>query len=275
MRVYLVALLVVSFYSHAQSQPDSIYTYNSVILGKVKEVGHDDVTYLMQGEDVAYKLYKRQILSITFANGRRETFNKRVIINKVSSYKDWDQVTVANLPVEVAGMVRIATVFTKATGGTTFSSVTKTQERAFKKMKQAAALLGGNVVLINNQAVEGNVYGERTTRTQLTGTIYRSLPFDTTGISKNISNRTFVATQRTVLGVNGVQASSVYLSNNPKFKAGNFRASDYQNGLLYVSLDIDEPVNRFIVSHHEPGRIVLAYTHKSRFVEIVFVQAKE
>ena len=74
---------------------------------------------------------------------------------------EWKSVTVTNIPEEIGGMIKIDRFSVKATGATVYSSVTGTQDRAFQKLKQAAAMLGGNVVLVNDQSVEGNVYSEK------------------------------------------------------------------------------------------------------------------
>jgi hypothetical protein len=43
--------------SQAQEKIDTIYTFNKTILGRVKEVGHQDVLYTLPNEDVIYKVY--------------------------------------------------------------------------------------------------------------------------------------------------------------------------------------------------------------------------
>lgn len=267
--------ILISTFTLAQEKLDSIYTHNKVITGKVKEIGHEDITYTLQDEAVIYRIYKRNLLSITFSNGRKEIFNTRASLNEVNEFKDWDKVNITSVSGEVAGMIRVATVSTKATGATVYSSVTNTQDRAFKKMKQAAALLGGNIVLLSNQSVEGNVYGQRTTRTQLTGTIFRSLPLDTTGIAKNLSNKTFVAVQQTEMKVNSAEATNIYLYQPPKFKIGAFKAN-YRGGILYVNLKIPgHRASEYMVTGHQPGKVILAYTRKSRFVEIILQAEKK
>lgn len=253
----------------AQTPPDTIYTYNKAIPAHVKEIGHTDIVYSLPGEVVTYRLYKRNVLSITFGNGRREVINTRASLNPIRSFWDWDNVVITSQPDEVAGMVRIADVSTKATGATTYSSVTKTQARAFKKMKQAAALLGGNLVLLNNQSVEGNVYGERTTRTQLTGTIYRAIPLDTTGISANLSNKKFVAVQKLRLGANSAEVSTNMVSPS-KFRTATFKPTRCSNGICYFQALTNEPVTEFMIVQHSAGSVTLAYKYESRFVQIAF-----
>jgi hypothetical protein len=254
----------------AQDRIDSIYTFTKLIVGKVKEVGHQDVLYTLPNEDVVYRIYKRAVLSITFSSGRKEIFNEKKDLLAVKTSKDWEKVELTTNPSEVEGLIKIDMVSVKATGATVYSSVTNTQDRAYRKMKHAAALMGGNVVLLNNQSVEGNVYSERTTRTQLTGTIYCSIPKDTLGLFSNILNKDFILVQKKSMGVNSSEPS-VDLGEYPmRIRLSGKEIFEFKNGLIYLTFDLQQEVKKFMVTFHGKDSFALAYQHKSRFVELIF-----
>lgn len=258
----------------AQSSADTIFTYNKKIVARVREIGPQEISYSLPNEDVVYKMYRRAVLSITFSNGRKEVFNEEKNFEPLKRSDDWKKVTLTSIPEETNGMIRIDMVSVKASGATVYSSVTGTQDRAFQKLKQAAAILGGNVVLINDQSVEGNIYGERTTRTQLTGTIYRSMPMDTTGLFKCIVNHTFATSERKTLAVNS-SAPFTTLISSKRLQSRNLKSFEYQDGILYWNANLNEAVSKFIVTYYSVSKLIIAYHSKSRFVEITLVRVAD
>lgn len=272
MRIFFVVFLVfVSSFSTAQDRVDTIYTFTKPIVGKVKEVGHQDILYTLPNEDVVYRIYKRAVLSITFSSGRKEIFNERKDLIQVRTSKDWEKVELTTNPSEVEGLIKIDMVSVKATGATVYSSVTNTQDRAYRKMKYAAAILGGNVVLMNNQSVEGNVYSERTTRTQLTGTIYCSMPKDTVGLFANLLNREFMVVQKKSMGVNSTEPTLDYLGDYlMRIRLSGKEIFEFKDGLVYLNFDLQQDVKKFILTYHGKESFAVAYQYKSRFVELIF-----
>jgi hypothetical protein len=269
--LFLLSFVVISNISLAQDRIDSIYTFTKLIVGKVKEVGHQDVLYTLPNEDVVYRIYKRAVLSITFSSGRKEIFNEKKDLLAVKTSKDWEKVELTTNPSEVEGLIKIDMVSVKATGATVYSSVTNTQDRAYRKMKHAAALMGGNVVLLNNQSVEGNVYSERTTRTQLTGTIYCSIPKDTLGLFSNILNKDFILVQKKSMGVNSTEPTLDYLGDYPmRIRLSGKEIFELKNGLIYLNFDLQQDVKKFILTYHGKESFAVAYQYKSRFVELIF-----
>jgi hypothetical protein len=256
-------------------QADTIYTFNKTIVGKVKEIGHQEVLYCLPNEDLVYRLRVRSVLSISFGNGRKEVFNERKNLNIVNTSENWEKVELTTNPDEVVGMNKLDFISVKATGATVYSSVTNTQDRAFRKMKQAAAIMGGNVVLLNNQSVEGAIYSERTTRTQLTGTIYLSFPKDTTGLVKNICYGDFVLASRKSMGVNNAAPSPDYLGELViRIRTGGKQHLDFSNGVYRISLPQHAaiPKGQGIITSHSPKQFIVGYHEKNRFYELVFVR---
>lgn len=259
--------------TYSQERLDTIYTMNKTIVGKVKEVGLQDISYWPPTEDVVYRVYKRAVLSITFSSGRKEVFNEAKNLQPLKDSNEWEKVAITYTPEEVAGLTKIDFVSVKASGATVYSSVTNTQNRAFLKMQQAAAILGGNIVLISNQAVEGNQYGQRTTRTQLTGIIYRSFAMDTAMLAQKIGGKSFGISSRKILTVNSAKAqeTSVY----PITKIESINDIELINGIIYLNANLGSDGKRFIVTRFDDSKLILAYRKKSRFVELTLKRIKQ
>jgi hypothetical protein len=78
---------------------------------------------------------------------------------------------------EVKGLFKVSDVSSKAKGTTTFSNQERVKERAFRKMKIEAAMMGANIIYVTDQRTEGNKQGSRyqtgsSTETSLTGVAY-------------------------------------------------------------------------------------------------------
>lgn len=258
---------------HAQEKLDTIYTINKTIIGKVREVG-DEISYSYSNEDVMYRIKKRTVLSITFSSGRKEVFNTQSLIYQpVKTSADWKQVSLSFIPEEAESMIRLGIVTTKASGITTFSNAVNVQNRAYEKLKQAAAILGGNLVLVNSQAIEGNVQGQRSSRTQLTATVYRSEPLDTAGIYKNLSDKNFAITEESSLGPNDLNPVKISQQGRvlKKFKVLNNLV--IRNGVPIVKMAI-QPAIEFMITSHDARGFTVAYQHKNKVVEIVFKRVR-
>jgi hypothetical protein len=114
------------------------------------------------------------------------------------------------------------------------------------------------------------VYSERTTRTQLTGTIYCSIPKDTLGLFSNILNKDFILVQKKSMGVNSSEPS-VDLGEYPmRIRLSGKEIFEFKNGLIYLTFDLQQEVKKFMVTFHGKDSFALAYQHKSRFVELIF-----
>ena len=76
--MFFVLAATFSLVSHAQNaQQDVILKLNGdEMVGKVTEINDDNVKFTYKGETLSYSVKKSDILKITFANGRVETYNK-------------------------------------------------------------------------------------------------------------------------------------------------------------------------------------------------------
>lgn len=155
-----------------------------------------------------------------------------------------------------------------------YSSVTNTQDRAFRKLKQAAAILGGNVVFIDNQSVEGNIYGAHHPHT----VNRHHLSFHANGhcgVVQRYCDGTFQPTTRKTLGSNNKEPQIPPVYPADKIIVSGLKSFEFSNGLLYFNREMNEGVSKFIVTHFDYKQLTFAYKDKSRFVEIIFGRVKK
>jgi len=268
-------MLTTTVVSYAQEKADTIYTFNKTIVGNVKEVGAE-VLYTLPHNEVVYRINRQFIGSIVFSSGRKEIFRGSKNIGQVKSHRDWGKVELTTNSEDVAGMIKIDWVSVKASGATSLSSVMNTQNRSFRKLKQAAAMLGGEKVFINNQTVEGNILFVRTTRTHLTGTIYRTIEVDTVGLARNIKGAKFNISDKTIMNVDTPQATVSFITEHREFEFP-YQNFEFRKGLVYLKVDIGEGggVKKYIVTFQSSSSIILGHHLDSRFIEVVLKRVKD
>ena len=129
--------------------------------------------------------------------------------------------------------------------------------------------MGGNVVLINNQAVEGNISGQRTTRTQLTSTIYRTAPLDTTGIFRNLIGKNFQIVEKTIMKPTHTEPTTQELLDQPSMVTMLSRELiSFRNGMPYINLTVRGEVREFVITYHGESGFIAANLHNSLVSEI-------
>jgi len=165
-----------SIYSlSAQTNGDKLYMHDSVKEVIVDEVGVNAIKYRHLNENTSYVISKHQVKKIEFASGRVEIFD--IPFKPVHSLHDYENVFITYNPQDVEGMQTKGEVYSKAVGVTVLSSINNVQNRAVKKIKKEAAMLGANVILIGDTYQRGNQYGNEytpanSTMTTLFGTAY-------------------------------------------------------------------------------------------------------
>jgi hypothetical protein len=278
--LYFILLSMLSVTAYTQGSMDTIFTYNSQVLGKVKEVTILEIAYSLPNEDVTYRIPKYVVLRIAYSSGRNETFSTTTSYPRIESSNDWRKVGLTANPADIMGMSKISFVTSKAKALTFVSSVSKIQETALRKFKQAAAMLGGAIVLVHNQTVEGNIFLLRSARVQFTGTAYMAQPQDTASIRRDLSNKRFKPYFKRVLRAHARTISGDFADKLLEVKFGELNNLDVRNGVVSLKFDINENVDDFavkdfILTHHDANSFTVAYQHNLRFVEIVFRQAKD
>ena len=180
---FSLTLLFFTIFSTCFSQTiplDSIFTSEGLILANVKSVEPEVVKYAYPNEEVVTSIYKNTVTKIRFKSGRTQNFAEAFALKTLNSVYDYDQVSLTRLESETKGLIKLDEVFAKAVGTTVFSNITQVKERAFRKMKIQAAMLGGNLVYMLDQSTVGNQVGSqyqsgKATETILSGIVYTNV----------------------------------------------------------------------------------------------------
>jgi hypothetical protein len=156
---------------------DSIFTSEGLVLANVKKIAPDVVEYSFPDEEVVNSIYKNTVRKIRFKSGRIQMFSEATALNDISSAYEYEKVNLTRVEGETKGLIKIDEVFSKAVGTTVLSNITTVKERAFRKLKIQAAMLGGNLIYMLDQSTVGNQAGGyyqsgKATETILTGIAY-------------------------------------------------------------------------------------------------------
>lgn len=162
------------------AQNDTIYTNNDKIIGSVKEITEDAVKFSYPDEDFTNSIYKNIIQKIVFKNGRVQTFSESTSFKTLKNVEDYENVSIAQVENEIKGLFKLGEVSSKSKGTTTMSNQKRVQERAYRKLKIEAAMMGANVIYLTHQRTEGNKAGGywqsgSAAETNLSGVIYTNI----------------------------------------------------------------------------------------------------
>ncbi|MEA5257567.1 hypothetical protein VB264_07220 [Arcicella aquatica] len=233
----LLAIACISNASLAQQIPvDSIFTSEGLILAEVKEIAPDYIKYSFPSETLVNAIYKNNVQKIRFNSGRVQLFKESLALNEVNYAHDFDKVSLTHLESEVKGLYKLDEVYAKAVGTTTLSNITTVKERAFRKLKIQAALLGGNVIYMLDQNTVGNQFGTeyqagRATQTTLTGIVYSNNIPKVEEVTTALNNKkTFIVNANFFAGRN-----STDVEGNPSLPE-SFTVEDFyqENGFVYI-----------------------------------------
>jgi len=186
-------------------QVDTIFSNNEKIPCNIKEITGEEVRYSYEGEDLINTLYKNAVQKIVMKSGRVQTFSETILYKKIETPDDFEKVTVTQIESDIKGLFRIGDVSSKAKGTTTLSNQERVKERAYRKIKMQASLMGANVIYLTNQRTEGNKYGGyfqsgSTAETNLTGISYNNILPSYDEFKKNIKEKSnFIAVYKTSL----------------------------------------------------------------------------
>lgn len=177
MKRQILTSIAVALTTLCFGQTDTIYSNNEKISCSVKEITPDAVKYTFQGEELVNSIYKNSVQKIIFKSGRVQTFAEATSFKIISGVDDFENVTITQVESEVKGLFKIGDVSSKAKGTTTLSNQERVKERAYRKMKIVAAMMGANIIYLTNQRTEGNKMGGyyqsgSTAETNLTGVAY-------------------------------------------------------------------------------------------------------
>lgn len=177
------------------AQTDTIYTNTDKISCSIKEVTQDAVKFIYPGEEIINTVYKNTVQKIIFKTGRVQSFAEATSYKTVKGANDYDNVTLTSVQSEVNGLFKLGDVSSKAKGTTTMASMEKVKERAYKKMKLVAAMMGANIIYLTQNTTNGNQQGSyfqagHATETNLAGVAYSNKLPSYDEFNKLVGNKT-------------------------------------------------------------------------------------
>lgn len=270
-----IALSVFGLTLHQQVKAqalDTIYLNNQKLACNVKEVLPDAVRYAFPGEDVVNSAYKNSIQKIVFKSGRVQTFSESTSFKPVAKVSDFENVTISSLESEIQGLYKLGEVTSKAKGTTVYSNQERVKQRAYRKLKIQAAMLGANIIYLTNQRTEGNKYGGyfqsgSSAETNLTGIAYsNSLP-DLEAFKKLIGSKTdFNTSWRSKLW-----ASDSDVSTDVYMTPFSIKEITNENGIIMIEGKLGDGTKntRFQLANFTNDTFSIAYKDKSSAYNIV------
>jgi hypothetical protein len=218
----ITTLILVTFsqtISAQNSTLDSIFTSEGLVLANVKKIAPDFIEYSFPDEEFVTAIYKNTVRKIRFKSGRVQNFSEATALNDVANAYEYERVNLTRVEGETKGLFKIDEVFSKAVGTTTLSNITTVKERAFRKLKIQAAMLGGNLIYMLDQSTVGNQQGGyyqsgKATETILTGIAYTNKLPSLEDFKKFIKDkRQFSVYQKLYVGRNStdVEESEIFV----------------------------------------------------------------
>jgi len=173
---------------------DTIYTYNKTIVCKIKEVADENVKYSYPDEDILVSINKNRIKKISYSSGRKEVFAENTDHQEVNGWEDWTKVVTTTIDDEVDGLFKLGDVSSKVKAGTALSNLNKIKNKALRKIKIRAAMIGANVIHLSSDHTEGHRYNAWTNSTNtaeviLTGVAYSNRTLNINEFKKVVERR--------------------------------------------------------------------------------------
>ena len=261
----LTIILITSVECFAQT--DTLTINNEKISCSIKEITEDAVKFSYPGEDLINTVYKNTVQKIVFKNGRIQKFVETTSFKKVSNVDDYENVTMTAVESEVKGLFKLGDLGAKAKGTTTLSNQERVKERAYRKMKIEAAMMGANIVYLLNQRSEGNKYGGyfqsgSTTETSLTGVAYTNQLPNLEDFKRLVNNRSdFITLEKNELW----SSDSDVTKTTPKKEFKVFNIIN-DNGIITIvgQLAGVKKYNKFRLSNFTEEYFSIFYKDKSK-----------
>jgi hypothetical protein len=194
LNIRLITFLLSFLSFQGVSQLDTIVTNVERIPCKITEVTTDAIKFSYPNESVVNTIYKNTVKKVVFLSGRVQTFAESIPLKTLNNLDDFDLVEITNLESDTKGLFRVGYVSAKAKGTTTLSNQERVKNRAYRKIKILAAMMGANIVFISNQRNEGNKIGGyyqsgSSSETNLTGLAFSNKKIDLRDFKQLIANR--------------------------------------------------------------------------------------
>lgn len=135
---------------------DTIYKLGrKKLVVKVKNVSSASVRYSEPGSDETITLERKQIQQVIFSNGRKEVFNKPVMM--MVEEGDWKTVIITDRKNDVEGLYELGNVEASSSAGS--RSAKSAKNSAMIRIQKKTAGLGGMIVLVTKEESIGG-FGE-------------------------------------------------------------------------------------------------------------------
>ena len=163
----LCILLVISVMAQEKSFDQVNKTDGSSIEVKVTKVTEDFIEYNFPEETLTNQLKTSEIVSIVFASGRTQNFNKKA--KRPAENISWENVKVFEDENQVTSMEMLDDI--EVEKSKYYGAKKKLREQAIESIQKEAAAKGGHAVLITNEnfkrvpintyTIEGFIYKEK------------------------------------------------------------------------------------------------------------------
>lgn len=273
-------LFLVHNVSFSQSSYDQLITSNKAIDVVVEEIGTNIIRYKHPNENAIYEISKNRIEMIKFSNGREEVFHSP--IKSVKSLSDYENVFITYVPHDIVGLQRKGEVFSKAVGVTTYSAINNVTNRAVRKLKMEAAMLGANVVYVGNMFQRGNEHtpGNASMAT-LSGVAYSTVDNrgDIDTMKKQVEELDYHYFQMTSLNRNGWDSKREMKSKQDRFGVFTMMRFDsvYElDGELFVhSPEISKKNPDLKVISADGDFLILLEKQRNKVINHIFLSENE
>ena len=135
---------------------DTIYMLGrKKLIVDVKNISSSTVRYSEPGSEESISVERKQIQKIIFSNGRKEVFNKPVMM--MVEEGDWKTVIVTDRKNDVEGLYELGKVDARSSAGS--RSAKSAKKSAMIRLQKKAANIGGMIVLVTKEESVGG-FGE-------------------------------------------------------------------------------------------------------------------
>lgn len=135
---------------------DTIYMLGrKKLIVDVKNISSASVRYSEPGSDETITVERKQIQKVVFSNGRKEVFNKPVMM--MVEEGDWKTVIITDRKNDVEGLYELGNVEASSSKGS--RSAKSAKKSAMIRLQKKAARLGGMIVLVTKEESIGG-FGE-------------------------------------------------------------------------------------------------------------------
>lgn len=194
MRLTILLAAILCCSSTFAQKRDTIFTNNKMIVCKIKEIADENVKYSYPEEDILISINKNKIQKISYSSGRKEVFAESTGYKEVNGWEDWEKVVTTTIDDEVDGLFKLGDVSSKVKAGTALSNLNKIKNKATRKLKIRAAMLGANVVHLSSDHTEGHRYNAWSNSTNtaeviLTGVAYSNRTLNIDEFKKVVERR--------------------------------------------------------------------------------------